>query len=85
MDLDKKPSHATVPVKVWWPDATLFYFIGFSFHTYNTFKHSYIHEHLPRLLSIPSVLNSSVADISLGCQVGIRTRARLTSSRLATN
>jgi hypothetical protein len=39
-------------IKVWWPDATLFYFISFFFHTYNTFTHSYIHEHSPRLLSI---------------------------------
>jgi hypothetical protein len=60
--------------KVWWPDATHFYFIGLSFHTYNTFTHSYIHEHSPRLLSVPSSLNSSVADISLGCRVGTKCR-----------
>ncbi len=57
----------------------------FSFHTYNTFPHSYIHEHSPRLLSIPSQLNCSVADTSLGCPVGIRTRGLPTASRRATN
>ncbi len=56
----------------------------FSFHTYNTFTHSDIHKHSLRL-SIPSSLNSSVADTSLGCRAGIRTRARLTASRRATN
>ncbi len=57
----------------------------FFFHTYNTFTHFYILEHSPRLLSISSSLISSVADTSLGCRVGIRTRARLTASRHATN
>jgi hypothetical protein len=71
-------------LKVWWPDATLFYFISFFFHT--------IHSHILtsmnirlRLLSISSSLISSVADTSLGCRVGIRSRARLTASRHATN
>jgi hypothetical protein len=86
------PTHPSVSymyiflsLKVWWPDATLFYLISFFFHTYNTFTHSYIHEHSPRLLSIPSSLISSVADTSLGCRVGNRTRARLSASRHATN
>ena len=55
----------------------------FSFHTYNTFTRSYVHEHSQMLLSISSSLNSSVADTSLACRVGIRTRARLTASRRA--
>ncbi len=55
------------------------------FLSYKTFTHSYINEHSPRLLSIPSLLNCSVADTSLGCRVGIRIRARLTASQRATN
>ncbi len=51
-----------------------FLLYGLSFHTYNTFTHSYIHEHSPRLLSVPSSLNSSVAATSLGCRVGAECR-----------
>ncbi len=65
-----------------WCHSFLLYW--FFFHTYNTFTHSYIHKHSPRLLSIPSSLNSSVANTSLGRRAGIRTRARLTASRRAT-
>ncbi len=46
----------------------LLYYIFF--HIYNTFTHSYIHEHSLRLLSIPSSLNSSVADTSLSAESG---------------
>ncbi len=58
------------------------FFTLLAFLSYIQYIHTFLHPWtFARLLSIPSSLIRSVADTSLGCRVGIQTRACLTASR----